>query len=208
MIDCLGRFSYQDLLVRAARISLCSGRKQETWKQGIYHSMIIPWHISSESLELLPQTSSVRGDEGGRLSRLGRLGNDGPEWLSDMLVSLFASAGEPLLGQNLDSFPSTLPSTASQRQKFIWLWICLVRRVRRITAATGCCKLPCARSCVEGLTCYLIYSSQMMPCSKRMWWSLFYRGNNGVYEQLNDLTIWNFSLWLQNSLNTCCGFLG
>lgn len=41
MIDSTGRFYYQDMLVRAARIPLCSPSKQETWKQGIYYHMII-----------------------------------------------------------------------------------------------------------------------------------------------------------------------
>lgn len=53
------------------------------------------------------------------LSQLNRLGNDRPEWLSDTLVSLFASALEPLLGQNLDSFPSCMLSTVLQQQVFL-----------------------------------------------------------------------------------------
>jgi hypothetical protein len=82
--------------VRATRILPCP-RKKQARMIGIYHYIIIPRHISSKRLELLPQISSD-GKWRGRLSQLNRLINDGPEWLSDTLVSLFASALDSLLG--------------------------------------------------------------------------------------------------------------
>lgn len=103
----------------------------ETWMWGIYHDVIIPWHIASTSLEschILPQ--------GGRSGGWGYLsltdsGMMARRHLVTTVLGLFVSAVEPLLGWSLDNSPRCPPSTMLQQHVFIELWLCLERRIRR-----------------------------------------------------------------------------
>lgn len=157
MIDCSGRFCYQGMLARDARIPLCFGRKQET---GMKVFSLYDYPMTRFFGELWSAVTTVLSErrQRERLSQFHRLGNDGPAWLSDTLVSLFTLALEPCLGQKRDSLPSCLLSPVFQQQVLIGLGLCLVKRERSMTADAGCC-LPGARPCVKGRTYLISYFS-------------------------------------------------
>ena len=83
MIDCPGRFCYPAMLVRAARIPLYSGeetRDLEARYLSPYNYPMTCFFYKRRSAATYLLNQRRRRE---RLSQLDRLGNDGPEWLSD-----------------------------------------------------------------------------------------------------------------------------
>ena len=91
MIDCPGRFCYPAMLVRAARIPFYYGeetRDLEARYLSPYNYPMTCFFYKRRSAATYLLNQRRRRE---RLSQLDRLGNDGPEWLSDTRISLFIS---------------------------------------------------------------------------------------------------------------------